>query len=1030
MTDQELQEWIRQQTAQELANTNSQPQDPKANPLYQAPYRGQGLVKDAVTSMSIKAQDPLAFLKGATVNTGGNVLKGIAGLIANVPQAVMPEGVEVPFATRKPTDAGDRFMSLLNSATFGLSGAAEDAYSKSGGNFSEAAKTFAGDVVQKEAFLRAFTGRDEEGKPVTPEALGEASGAALLALLPILKVGGGAIARLGESGLGRRGLTTASEIPKLTPTAGGTRTAPARPGLGLPTTAREVSPAEMPLVTKVFTPEGEPGIASLSQVKAGVKRVQDHPAMQEWVKMATKDQEASGLVHGLVRAVEREDFPPEVFDATAKAMGLDLADFATRTVEEWGHFKKSASTSGKILEQFSRLGSRRSMRTLLEHAKRTTKDPAKLKKLTDLADDLGPMTFYERASSAYKTWLTVARSSAVGQFATTVRNIKSQGLTGIVNAFESSLVDAFNAPSTVRAALQKRGSWGEVFRNTHETFASTTAELVGQGRNLADLLRLTKKGVDPTTRVGKWAKKYRDDVDAILDEIPYERAKLFGGNVLGDVALRGGLRKAFGEGRYADAWANFITAPNRAQEMFYRRMAFGGRLHQNLAKAGYDMDSALNHLRGLGKDNKIDPNLEFALTDAADFTLKSTFSMNPREGTLAGNVMKLYRDVPFMAGIGPYFPRFLINQWQYITEHSPAEIYKLMSPTWKKNYLEGLNAGFKTLEQQRVFAKTVSGMNMFFAANALLDGPEHEGLKYYQIRTGETDKNGNPIIEDLRAYQPFISYAFLADAYRAMEKGRWFPENLTPSEIVDALAGVRNLGEVPMFAIGDLIRANEAKDPETQTRMVEKMIGQAISMPTIPLRTITDLLAAMRGEPVKTKDIKGDGLLGPTVSNIPGLREKLPNSPDPIKGGELESEFTAQRQILGESLRGMNSMEYLLGKVGMQMNDVVASYGDPVAERLVRKHMGTIMSLKNGDGKPLSALLAEDLMGQEMPDSLRRDMLRQFFSEIRASAVDAARAENPSVFLKYDLKQAPEILRDFMTRGEDRVNKEFEPRRK
>jgi hypothetical protein len=248
---------------------------------------------------------------------------------------------------------------------------------------------------------------------------------------------------------------------------------------------------------------------------------------------------------------------------------------------------------------------------------------------------------------------------------------------------------------------------------------------------------------------------------------------------------------------------------------------------------------------------------------------------------------------------------------------------------------------------------------------------------------------------------------------------------------------MRNVSEVPIFAMADLVRTADANNPEALPTKLKRIGGQMIAMPFVPLRAIEDIGSAL-GVPGMTgqmKDTSGAELFGPMVNSIPLARNTLPNLPDIMTGqpqGSPES-YTGSpiaglstpvaRQLLGRSNTTLNPLEMELNKLGLRPGDIVGSYGDPEADRLVRKYVGSIMGL--GENNPVSSRLGELFSNVQADPAVKRDLIKTAFASIRQEAVRAAMAENPKVFLPYLTRQQPEFLR---TQVRDQVKESRERR--
>jgi hypothetical protein len=181
-------------------------------------------------------------------------------------------------------------------------------------------------------------------------------------------------------------------------------------------------------------------------------------------------------------------------------------------------------------------------------------------------------------------------------------------------------------------------------------------------------------------------------------------------------------------------------------------------------------------------------------------------------------IMNMYKAAPILTEIAHPFPRFLANQWRYITEHSPVNFVDLLNPKFKKLLGEGNPDVFLRRDAQKHLTKAMSGLMMFAAAKSARDTVG--GPKYYQLKL-ETD---NPeTLYDVRSVQPFVSMLFLSSVYDWLAHG--IPLNLNSNEILDAMTGVRRASDTAVLAITDALRGLDLTDPDARTKALERIGG-------------------------------------------------------------------------------------------------------------------------------------------------------------------------------------------------------------
>jgi hypothetical protein len=1006
-------------------------------------------------------------------------LKGLATSAGKIAQSISP--VQIPYADEIQDTAGGRLEQLLSGATMGIYDQAKGHYQESGSLTSAAGNTIY-DLLPIEEARRWTSGRDEQGNLLTSEQLGQDLVQGILEAIPIAKGVGrlrtGLRKGVPQFEVGREGLHTQAELKGfLEKGASGQALAEAQ---SLIERIRAMD-SKAPLIEGSdlgrLTPEGNKAILSEGQMLDRIAKSQGNEALE---KAVLKDLSAKLLdtekpryfaqtyAETIKEAFDNGDLAPEVMADIAKREGVDVNILAEQLVNQHLQVAETARAGSKmmnIVREWSQ-AEKQNIRDFIKYTSKFSDDPEVLAKLERLTEKIGPTTVYRNAANAWKGMSDTFRKAAVGQLATTMRNTTVQGIGGVVNLLEHGIADTFDfARDSIKAiktgdrSIIKRP--GDYYADVLGDFIGAWGSTLSAGKSITDLLKI--KTNDKSW--GKWYNDYTRLMEISENNLPLkELQKLTGNQIVGDIAFSSQLlknAKQKGIGYRVDKVLDAFLIPSRMAEKHFRTAFYTGKLYGNLKRLGIN---SLDEFETIMKSGDAVPeNVSRAVTDAIDHSMDITFASNPKRDTLGHAVMETYKNVPFLYGLGPMFPRFLVNQYRYLVERDPFQWTNMLSKDFREQWTTSMSKNFKRdiaeldkkfsegklskerydldkaeldglnkLHQHEIsnaMARATTGGVLASTAHLIHEWGDREGLKYYQFKTGEKDDKGNDIIADLRPYQPLTSYLFANEILKGAAQGEMgLPRNLTSAEVVDAVVGIRNLSEVPVFAIADIIRTADSSDPMALNERLQRVAGQFASMPFVPLRMLNDMMAAAGDEESgKLKDTRGDMVLGPAVSNTP-LRRILPDLPDPLTGLPTETEYPLERQMLGVSLSTLDPLESAMQSIGMRVGDMVGTYKNPEAGRLMRKYIGSILGRNVESGTTMSQLLGKrindmQIQGQPLPDSVKKMLLQEIFTEVRGLAKQLALTENPRAFLEDDLKSEPEMVRDYVNMSLERAKR-------
>ncbi len=515
-----------------------------------------------------------------------------------------------------------------------------------------------------------------------------------------------------------------------------------------------------------------------------------------------------------------------------------------------------------------------------------------------------------------------------------------------------------------------------------------------------------------------FSKQDRALAGQILDAVPLTKQRLYSQTQF-DTANRAfgfiaGKKLGKQVADFLDDFTHTISYFNRTQEVNFRRMLFQNRLESNLKHLGWADDIAnkkgiFNQLLEKLHEPSIPDNLRNAIADAESFALKNTFSSTPVAG-LGKAVLDVYKKIPFATAILPTFPRFLYNMWSYLGERSPSN---LLSYFWDPKFRDALSqGGLVGAAASRKLAKGVQGMMLLGGAYMIRTNPEWGGSKYYQVKDVlfpgleplgiKIPKDENNVI-DIRAYQPFATYMFVADMLKTVNEGREI--NLTPNELADALIGTRRIAEVPAFSISDTLRSIKSTNPSTVRSAINTPLGQYVASFFVPFHSVREWVGALSSsdEPLIRRDVDRQELTGPARESL--AFESLPKRIDVFTGEPIKTrrEDALLRQMTGLSRSNVQPLQdIILNTPDFSPSDIIGDFGTPEATGLVTKHVGQSLTRQIGKSN-VGTIISDYIKQQRLTPQAQRELLQKIFRELRDSAKQKAIAENPKAFVDYTI---------------------------
>jgi len=465
------------------------------------------------------------------------------------------------------------------------------------------------------------------------------------------------------------------------------------------------------------------------------------------------------------------------------------------------------------------------------------------------------------------------------------------------------------------------------------------------------------------------------DGKALKDQLPFIRDQkllndILDGNPITENQL---LNKSVHEIDVLNRYARWINSLNIGQERFFRRLAFQARLDKSLKQ------------HKLQDINTIDPKRIPAelLDDAVQHALDISFASSG--GQVARSVTKAFDNLPLLYTINP-FPRFAFgNALPFLIEHSPLGLAKALGPTAMRELAKGNTRTFL-----RAASRGLIGTTMLGAAMQMRDHP-NAGERYYEWYTGPPDpETGERPYIDLRAFAPFTTYLFMAEALKGKDS------TLNFMDYANATIGINRISGTGLV----LVDALRAKKGETLWDVTQKFVGQWGGVFTYPIKQVVDVEYAIQGGPAR--DVSGDTwqekVVNPTLANIPGVEKSLPARKDYIRG-EVDRYVAfvppaRTKNVVEAELDRLGIARYTQGPRGGTKESVrfrsgvMSEYTSPIITAIITSDVPVkdLSSIKGMNNLKLPKMLEGELSYSELGDEGKKLVLKSALSLIRKSA--------------------------------------------
>lgn len=521
-----------------------------------------------------------------------------------------------------------------------------------------------------------------------------------------------------------------------------------------------------------------------------------------------------------------------------------------------------------------------------------------------------------------------------------------KGWMGVENARRAMLV--------TQVATATRNALSQVGRLTVGTVDDMIQAAMNGSSAKESAMGAMRSGMRTIQAVKNQFPGLRKTIDNVLEGNPVAKGALYNRSVHEVEAVNKVIKAA-----------NYI---NTGQERFFRRLAFEARLRKNLDHLGLELDNV--------DPSRIPPK---ALNDAVKYALEMTFAADAKTP-----IVKQFISAWSKAGLTTVnpFPRFAFaNALPFVLHHSPLGFAKALSPSTMAKLANGSPAEFN-----KAASRALLGTMFLGAAGEMRKS--NPDLKWYQA-----EMNGK--IYDLRAFAPFSTYLFVAEALNDIDRPEG-EKRLLPADYGEAAVGLNRLGGSGLV----ILDALRAKDSQGAGDIGARALGEYLSGFTVALRTAKDLVGAVDEDEIIYRDKKSnsaiDNLVNPTVANVPFLSQTLPEGRVPLKSGTVKPVDVAgmpgglARQVTGLTAREYNAAQREVARLGLNWSEYAPRTGVRYADR----HVSNVMS------QLVERAIPNLLDKPNYKNRTRKEqqlILSKVLSELRSEATKSVKKQRPDI---------------------------------
>jgi hypothetical protein len=458
----------------------------------------------------------------------------------------------------------------------------------------------------------------------------------------------------------------------------------------------------------------------------------------------------------------------------------------------------------------------------------------------------------------------------------------------------------------------------------------------------------------------------KDAIDKILQGHPTQRDRLFA-NYMSDVSVpRGIVGGAFDKGMSAlEKGANALNFFNRFQEFSIRRGVFQAKLDQYLEQKGYSLDELIktNRLSRIPKEG-----IELAVNKA----LTATFAETPPYRSIAKLLIDVANKIP-LAALAIPFPRFMYNSLKYLYQYSPLGILSYLGPKERAAFAAG---------DTSAISKAVVGSALLGAAFAFRNS-NNAGEKWYEYKTDDGK------IVDLRPFNPFAAYLFVADLAKKYKEGTLY--KLTPQDIAQGVLSSNMRAGTGLYLLDNFLNNyfGQTGDEKKFVTKVKELGGNLAAGFFTPFAQLRDLYDQFTQGYSDVKETKEEPIAGPIKRQLPYYSQQLPDASFPTRSGPKRTLDPVIRQLTGIGLQEpKNSFESELDRLGFTQRDVISGSGEAAIDRKYKALMGML-------SEKIFVPLVDSSTYQKMSDAQKGVILDEMMNAVSVAVKEGVNATLP-----------------------------------
>jgi SAM-dependent methyltransferase len=389
---------------------------------------------------------------------------------------------------------------------------------------------------------------------------------------------------------------------------------------------------------------------------------------------------------------------------------------------------------------------------------------------------------------------------------------------------------------TAQIATTVRNTAGGAFRVAVDIFDKSSRNIISRGLGRADEITENPLAISEYLLFNQAEAKL---VKQLFEEnLPKEAGQFYGAFL--ETAT---VSSRFDNSSRMSKFGAAVNHLNRVSDNMYKQAIFAGRLDQLVRK---NMGKNLHDVIAAGEFNRIPmKDMKEAIEESLDYLYQKTPSGTDPFSKGGRALLKLHRDLPFVISSFMPFPRFVINQLNFVAQHMPVI---------------GMGAA-KALGKQAtdtdVLAKQVTGFGLLASAY-YMRAQAGTDSEWYHVKTAEGE------LVDVRAIAgPLNAFLLGADIlYRTNAGGKFAallsgqdPKDVPDEEVMKGAEAVKATWQAlggPAFRAGtglySLDRIIEGMNSEAGFTLADQKMwatfaGDTINTFTLPLATARDVMS-------------------------------------------------------------------------------------------------------------------------------------------------------------------------------------------